>query len=248
MIFNVYGVDDDNEVIYPLRLSSTLVPYVLLFEHDGVQHYTTIRDFSRLVGRQLSNHGPAVHCCRFCLHAYSNQELLDAHALACCHAQRTKFPEDPRCRFTNIQNPLTPPFVVYADFDSILQRVGDEEMDTKHCVAAGGDEPAAAPGPYQEHVPCSFAYKVVSSVVPNFSKPLVSYRGVDAGELFVCKLQEEAEQLFQEYIATPQQLLELTEAELHSYHTATSDWEGTKCLIIVTLWGPIGVLCIVGVI
>ena len=81
MSINVYGVDDDNEVIYPLRVSSILVPDrhvdLLLFEHDGVQHYTTIR----LVGRQLSNHGHAVHRR---LHAYSSLELLDAHALDCC--------------------------------------------------------------------------------------------------------------------------------------------------------------------
>ena len=104
---NVYGVYDDDKVIYPFRVPSTLVPDrhvdLLLFERDGVQHYTTIRDFSRLVGRQLSNHGHAVHCCRHCLHAYSSQELLDAHALDCCHAQRTKFHEDPRCPFTNTQ-------------------------------------------------------------------------------------------------------------------------------------------------
>ena len=61
MSINVYGVDDDKEVIYPLRVSSTLVPDrhvdLLLFEHDGVQHYTTIRNISRLIGRQLRNHG-----------------------------------------------------------------------------------------------------------------------------------------------------------------------------------------------
>ena len=60
----------------------------------------------------------------------------------------------------------------------------------------------------------------MSSVVPDFCKPLVSYRGEDAGEMFVRKLQKEAEQLFQKYIATPQQLLALTEAELRSFHTA----------------------------
>ena len=38
--------------------------------------------------------------------------------------------------------------------------------------------------------------------------------------MFVRKLQEEGEQLFQEYIATPQQLLALTVAELRSFHTA----------------------------
>ena len=75
MSINIYGVDDDKKVIYPLHISSTFMPDrhvdLLLFECDGVQHYTTIRNFSRLVGRQLSNHGHTVHCCRRCLHAYS---------------------------------------------------------------------------------------------------------------------------------------------------------------------------------
>ena len=93
MSINVYGVDGDKEVIYPLRVSSTPVPDrrvdLLLFERDGVQHYTTIRNFSRLVSSQLSNYGYATYCCRQCLHAYSTQELLDAHAIDCCHVQRT---------------------------------------------------------------------------------------------------------------------------------------------------------------
>ena len=74
MSINVYGDDDDKEVIYPLRDSSTLVPDrhvdLLLFECNGIQHYTTIRNFSRLVGSQMSNHSHAVYCCKQCLHAY----------------------------------------------------------------------------------------------------------------------------------------------------------------------------------
>ena len=73
MSINVYGVDDDKEVIYPLRVSSTTVPDrhvdLRLFERDDVQHYTTIRNFSRLASSQLSNHGHATYCCRQCLHA-----------------------------------------------------------------------------------------------------------------------------------------------------------------------------------
>ena len=41
-------------------------------------------------------------------------------------------------------------------------------------------------------------------------------------EMFVRKLQEQADQLFQEYIATPQQLLAFTEAELRSFHTVVN--------------------------
>ena len=127
MSINVYDVADEKEVIHPLRISSTLVPDrhvdLLLFEHDGVHHYTTIRDFSRLVGRQLSNHGHTVHCCRRCLHAYPSQELLDAHALDCCHSQRTKFPKDSRCRFTNVQQQLLTLNRFYNRSTMILHRV-----------------------------------------------------------------------------------------------------------------------------
>ena len=254
MSINVYGVDDDKEGIYPLRISSTLVPDrhvdLQLFERDGVQHYTAIRDFSSLVGRQLSSHGHTVHCCRRCLHSYSTQELLDAHALDCFHAQRTKFPKDPRCRFTNIHKQLLAPFVVCADFESILQRVDDEAMDTTQGVVVDGDEPAAS-GSFQVHLSCSFAHKVVSSVVPDFSRPLVTYTGEDAVEMFVRRLQEEATQLFHGYIATPKQRRSLPMQSCApsilppTVTYATSRWEGTKCVIIVTLWGTIGMLHIV---
>ena len=108
------------------------------------------------------------------------------------HVQGTKFPMDPRCRSTNIQKQLLAPFAVYADFESILKRVDDDEaMDTTQAVAVGGGESSSRA--FQEHFPCSFAYKIVSSVVPDFSNPLVSHRGDGAAEMFVHRLQEEAE-------------------------------------------------------
>ena len=94
-------------------------------------------------------------------------------------------------------------------------------MDTTQDVAVVGDEPTPeAAGPFQEPLACSFAYKLVSNVVSDFSRPIVSYRGEDDGVMFVGKLQEEAKQLFQEYNVTPQQLLTLTDAELRSLDTA----------------------------
>ena len=88
-------------------------------------------------------------------------------------------------------------------------------MDTKQGVVVSSGK--SSPRAFREHVACSFAYKIVSSVDPDFSKPLVSYRGEDAVEMFVRKLQEEAEQLFDEYNATPKPLLPLTVPELRSF-------------------------------
>ena len=53
MSINVYGVDDDNKAIYLLRVSPAVVPDrhvdLLLFERNGIQHYTIIRNYIRFM-------------------------------------------------------------------------------------------------------------------------------------------------------------------------------------------------------
>ena len=72
---NVYGVEDEKNVIYPLRVTDAVIPErhvdLLLHEQNGIQHYSTIKNFSRLVGGQLSSHNGAIYCCKICLQAYS---------------------------------------------------------------------------------------------------------------------------------------------------------------------------------
>ena len=155
---------------------------LLLYECNSIQHYTTIKNFSRLASGPLSNHNCATYCCKKCLHAYSTQELLNAHAKYCCLTQRTKFFKEPRYRFTNIQKQLPAPFAVYTDFESILKPV-NEDVDVTQGVETGME---SASHVFQEHIACSF-------VDP----------GEDAAEKFVRDLQLEAKQLFDEYIATP---------------------------------------------
>ena len=206
-----------------LNLPETILPY----------HYT---NFSRLVGSQMSNHSHDDYCCKQCLHAYKTQELLVDPVTDCCHAQRTKFPDDPRYRLTDIQKQLPAPFVVYVDFESILKPV-DKDVDTTQGVEVGRESSSHV---FQEHIPCSFVYKVVSSVDPNFSRPLLMYRGENAVEKCVRDLQQEDKQLFDEYIATPKPML-LTATELRSFNNATTchicikPLGDDKCGIIVTL-------------
>ena len=183
-------------MFYPLRVAQAVVPDrhvdLLMYECKGIQHYTTIKNISRLVSGQLRNHGYAAYSCRKCLPGYSTPELLEAHAEDCCHVQINKFPEDPRCRFTNVHKQLPAPFVVYAVFESIL-KPENEDVDVTQGVDIGIESSSHT---FQEHAPCSFAYKIVSSVDPDCSRTLVMYRGEDAAEMFVRKLQLEAKQLF----------------------------------------------------
>ena len=83
-------------------------------------------------------------------------------------------------------------------------------MDTTQGVAVGGDEPC--PSKSTSHAALHTSWCAVWYwTSPGFLSP--------TGEGFVRKLQEEAEKLFREYIATPQ-LLVPTDAELRSFQTA----------------------------
>ena len=156
------------------------------------------------------------------LRAYSTKELLAAHAVD-CHVQHTKFLLDPRFNFTNIQKQLSAPFVVYADFASILKPV-NEGVDVTQGVSTGT---ASSTTVYQEHVPYSFAYKVVSSADPDFSRPLVMYRGENAADKFLRDLHKEAKQLCYKYIGTPKMMIFSTE---DSFTNATTCHICTKPL------------------
>ena len=124
---NVYGIDNDKKVIYPLRVTEAVIAGrhvdLLLRECNGIQHCTTIRSFSHLISGQVSNHNGAIYCCKKYLHAYSTKELLTEHAVDCCHVQRTKFPKTQDAVLPTYRSNYRHLFVVYADFESILKPV-----------------------------------------------------------------------------------------------------------------------------
>ena len=106
--------------------------------------------------------------------------------------------------------------MVYADFDSIQKPV-DEDVDITQGVEVCGESSSHV---FQEHITCSFAYQVVSSVDPNFLRPLAMHTGEDAAEKFVRDLQQEAKQLFDGFIATPKPML-LTATDLRSFNISS---------------------------
>ena len=211
---NVYAVEDGKRIIFPLCVTDKPVDGkhvdLLMHESNEIQHYSTIRNFSRLVSGQHSSHEHSVYSCKKCLHACTSAAVLERHMERCTHVQLAKFPKDPRCRFTNIQKQLPAPFVVYADFESVLKPLSD--MDTTQGVEEGGEPPIV---PYQKHVACSFSYKIVSSVISDFYKPVVWYRGEGAADEFVRVLQREAEELCADYIETPQEMKFSVDDEVH---------------------------------
>jgi len=72
--------------------------------------------------------------------------------------------------FQNHHNQLPVPFVIYADFKAITEKVqGCRPNDDKSFTEA-----------YQNHKDCSYGYKVVCCYDEKYTKPVQAYRGENA--------------------------------------------------------------------
>jgi hypothetical protein len=187
---NVFGLEW-NEVsklhnVYPLRVvDKTLKKHVnlLLLEDKATNkaHYACIKNFSRLMGDTSKNAHKKFYCYR-CLHGYIREDLLKAHVNDCGNfdAVRTILPKlkDAKMQFQNHLNKLQVPFAIYADFECLTEEV-EEVDDNKNSHI------------YQKHVPCSFAYRIVSQFPELYEPKTVLFRGKDAAAKFVQSLQSE---------------------------------------------------------
>ena len=69
---------------------------LLLTEHNGNHHYSSITNFSRLVNSQTSKHGSRKHFCYRCLQGFGRHDLLVQHIELCgdVEARHVKMPTE----------------------------------------------------------------------------------------------------------------------------------------------------------
>ena len=82
--------------------------------------------------------------------------------------------------FKNFNRQIPVPFKLYADSECLL----------KSCDVGVGNDSFSYTKKYQNHIPCSFAYKVVC-VDNKFSKDVVLYRGKNAVLKFIMSILKE---------------------------------------------------------
>ena len=229
---SVYGYDDENETVFPLRVSGKVVHDgksldeaqllynrhvdLLMFASGEESHYALIKNFNRLRS-QVSKYKSQIYLCRFCLHGFTKKQLLDVYIEDCSkhEPQRTVFPKDMTVKFKAVKKQLMAPFVCYADFECTLDPLDEPEKQGASMI----DEKLKAHTKYQQHNPASFGYKIVSNV-EGFHHEMVMYAGEDANEMFLARLQEDVEEIFEEYIREPVPMDELTEEEVENFETA----------------------------
>ncbi|XP_051172353.1 uncharacterized protein LOC127288757 [Leptopilina boulardi] len=95
-------------------------------------HYVWIKNLSRLVSKQLTNHKCKKYICDRCLHYFSSAERLNVHDENCkrMNVCSVKLPNAENCKITfkNYDNMEKVPFIIYADCESLLLPV-EEDTD-----------------------------------------------------------------------------------------------------------------------
>ena len=169
----------ENKVVYPVYLSDQKLSdsmNLLLISDKFKSHYVYIKDFDRYMFNKTKYNGKK-YFCKNCLQCFSSEKILSEHKEDCLvinGKQNVKL-ENGFISFKNYSEQTPVPFKIYADFEGIL-----EEVDRN--IECSSDSPYTRK--YQNHIPYSFAYKVVC-VDNKFSKKIVLYRGKDAVYEFI---------------------------------------------------------------
>ena len=182
---NAYIYNEDGKYVSPIRNSKTEYEdtlNVLLLERETEkeykQHYVYIKDFNRL-NYNITKHKNKKHFCLHCLQPFYSEYCLEAHKGDCLiinGTQRIEMPQPgSKVFFYGHQKQLPIPFVVYADFEAITEKID----------SCSPPEHKSYTQAYQKHKPSGFGYKVVCHYDKKYSKPAVIYRGENVIEKFI---------------------------------------------------------------
>ena len=136
---------------------------LLLLVDDDKSHYVYIKVFNTFMFQKTKNKNKKWFC-KSCLQCFSKENVLIKYKKDCLsiNGKQSVQLEEGIIEFQNYCKQIPVPFKIYAHFECNLESVGRYEGS---CTKK-----------YHDHVPCSFAYKVVC-IDDKFSKPIVVYRG-----------------------------------------------------------------------
>jgi hypothetical protein len=189
---NVFSADESQKV-YPLKLAGKSNPINLFLWKN---HYSVIKDMSRLVSTQTRKHGHKKYIYNRCLNAFSSDELLEKHLELCSDNdyQRHEYPEPgSTTKFENYEKTQTVPFAIYADFECYIEGLDTVEQNLNKSSTVQ----------YQKHNPSAFCHYVKRFDNSIYKPKLVHYtqqhEGEDVTKKFVDLLEEEIRNIYDKF-------------------------------------------------
>ena len=175
---NVLGIK--GHTIYIWRNSKhynqKIVVNLLSIDNGEKRHYTTIKSLTRLLASSNSKHGHKQHFCLNCFQGFSLEESRDTHYEYCKdnEAVRIEMPKEGSfIEFHDGQNQFKVPFIMYADFESILKPTEKSNFDPYKLYTKE----------INQHIPSGFCVNSVFAY-GKVENPLELYRGEDCVKVF----------------------------------------------------------------
>ena len=173
---------------YPLRNSTNMDRdyniILMLIEEEGVKHYCLVKNLSRLLSSQVSNHKEKHHFCLRCLNPFWCQESLNKHQEYSGNYEAVKIEmakKGTMLKFKNYHRGEKVPFIVYVDFECNIKTIQSCDPDDKSSYTKQ----------YQKHEPVSFFYYIKCFDDKVYKPKKVSYTGEDAARKFVEMLEKD---------------------------------------------------------
>lgn len=181
---NLVGyVDNKISVIHSSKTKADKCIDLILISNDETNHYCWVKNFSALMANQTIKKHSKTLWCKNCLAHFYDEERLNKHKEFCYNNAEAVLviPENKIVEFQNIQFTEKVPFVVYADFESTLEKVPENSKNT--CAI-------------HQHIPNSFSYALVHE-----GKVIRQrlYRGENSAKVFIEKMLEEADFVYDQY-------------------------------------------------
>ena len=158
-------------------------------ENPNKKHYVAVKSLSRLLSKQNSKHKEAQHFCTNCLNGFESEIIRDEHYEYCRSKDsgRVEMPtKNSIVKYPDGQYQFKVPFVIYADFESILVPVSGAPNNPEMSSTRG----------INVHQPSGwcmyskFAYGKVTN-------PPKQYRGRDCVSKFCETIMAEAKRLYE---------------------------------------------------
>ena len=153
---------------------------LLMISENGIQHYTAIKSLSRLLSSSNSKHKCKQYFCNNCLQGFTQEYCEDNETV------RVEMPrKGSTVEFYDGQNHFRVPFIMYADFEAILQPIEGPDPDPEESYTKK----------VNQHIPSGyciyskFAYGEVKD-------QLRIYRDKDCMEKFCEYIRQEAHRLY----------------------------------------------------
>ena len=191
----------------------------LLMIVDGEnRHYTAIKRISRLLKSLNATHKGAYH---FCMAESESESARDKHYQYCSsHGHvKVKMPTEKEewLKFHDGQHQFKVPFMLYADFQSILKPVDEWCRDKKNRVKTERKGKASHTEKTKTHIPSGWCVHS-TFVYGDVSDPLKMYRGKNCVEKFVEYIEKEVKRLYETFPRQP--ITKFTDVQKREHETA----------------------------